>query len=246
MSRCPSRGAYEKLTGRLYARPIVGDRAIGDPARPNLAGYEGGVDFTETPFPLQASLQPARHGGQWPLIWRRRTTSRGYKERRDSPDFHPVPRASCHPIPPLYLIPRPSRLTSPVSVSNNDRRYRVARETSAFADCAFNPPRSPFRNETTSLFLPSKQGATDSNELFEPCRDSLRKLGRETTGGGGGVTPTGLAVASLPRAIQAIVKFIRRRIRFRSMANLPFLVTGSSLASLNLRLYVPFLPFDLA
>lgn len=64
-----------------------------------------------------ASIQQPVHGGQWPLIWRRKTTSRGYKERQDSQDFRPVPRASCHPIPPLYLIPRPSRPTSPVSLS---------------------------------------------------------------------------------------------------------------------------------
>jgi hypothetical protein len=126
-------GAYTRDSDRLRKTvflPLIGNRAIA--SRRFKTESHGPSGFTETPFPLQASLQPARHGGQWPLIWRRRTTSRGYKERQDSPDFHPVPRASCHPTPPLYLIPRPSRPTSPVSVSNNDRRYRVARETSAF------------------------------------------------------------------------------------------------------------------
>lgn len=78
-------------------------------------------------FTLQASIRRAQHGGQWPLIWRRRTTSRGYKERQDSPGFRPAPRASCRPIPPLYLIPRPSRPTSPVSVSSNTIDVGTAR-----------------------------------------------------------------------------------------------------------------------
>lgn len=126
---------------------------------------------------LQALLQRARHGGQWPLIWRRRTTSRGYKERQDFPDFHPAPRASCHPIPPLYLIPRPSRPTSPVSVSNNDRRCsqyiyiwtRDARERSAFGPsrcCLIPRSPSPFDNNNDNnnerrCFLPVEAATHD-------------------------------------------------------------------------------------
>lgn len=121
------------------------------PRAANSRASNGTADVPIVRVSLQASIRRARHGGQWPLIWRRRTTSRGYKERQDSPDLRPVPRASCRPIPPLYLIPRPSRPTSPVSVSSNtiDVGARDARETSAFVRYGFNPrsrhPRSPFR-----------------------------------------------------------------------------------------------------
>jgi len=188
--------------------PLIGNRAIA--SRRFKTESRGPSGFTETPFPLQASLQPARHGGQWPLIWRRRTTSRGYKERQDSPDFHPVPRASCHPTPPLYLIPRPSRPTSPVSVSNNDRRYRVARrETSAFVR-AFNPSIGLSKRDNVAVFPPpppvslslslslsrnKERTATSFSTLFASSGEEEREG-----------SFTGLAVTS--SAIKAIAKFI--------------------------------------
>lgn len=118
-------------TDRLReARPfcVVPSSGIGRSSRVGVSrpNFTGRVDLQRHWSLLQVLLQPARHGGQWPLIWQRTTTSRGC---RDFPDFRPVPRASCHPIPPLYLIPRPSRPTSPVSVSNNDRQYRMVRSS---------------------------------------------------------------------------------------------------------------------
>lgn len=110
--------------------------------RPSIRIYRG------HPFVLQVSIRQPVHGGQWPLIWRRKTTSRGYKERQDSQGFRPVPRASCHPIPPLYLIPRPSRPTSPVSVSNNDRQCCMVRRSRNVRLRTLNP-RSPSLFEIT-------------------------------------------------------------------------------------------------
>lgn len=112
----------------LYLVESLNGRAMS--SRSLRSNFTNRADLRNTrrhSFIFQASIQQPVHGGQWPLIWRRRTTSRGYKERQDSQDFRPVPRASCRPIPPLYLIPRPSRPTSPVSVSNSDRQHCIIR-----------------------------------------------------------------------------------------------------------------------
>lgn len=136
---------FKKLS--LYlSHPDLNNRAM--LSRVSRSNFINRADLREVPFVLQASIQQPVHGGQWPLIWRRKTTSRGYKEQ-DSQDFRPVPRASCHPIPPLYLIPRPSRPTSPASVSNSDRQCCMVR-CSRNARLRTLNPRSPSPFEITT------------------------------------------------------------------------------------------------